>query len=163
MDFPRFFLGMVMASAAVAAWAYAATGSAWMTLAWTALGATMLQVGYFALLVKMVYAPGSTEGGGRGSPSAASRHIGVSTVVAIGVVATIVMTVMARADDDAYFDCVIGKAEAIMKTQARKDAEAALSKAYALCQSAGTTRLARINGTSPLPHRAAPLYPLVNS
>jgi Tfp pilus assembly protein PilF len=94
----------------------------------------------------------------------ARLHIRLSTIVAVALVATVVMTAKARADDnDAYFDCVIGKAEAIMKTQARKDAEAALSKAYALCQDVGLTRLARINDVSLLPHRAAPLYPLVNS
>jgi hypothetical protein len=126
MDFPRFLLGMVVASAIVAAWAYVTTGSAWIALAWTALGATMAQVGYFALVVRMVHPPvtsGGTGGVRRGRGSVAKLYIRLSTIVAIGVVVAVMMTVMARADDDdAYFDCVIGKAEAIMKSQASKDA-----------------------------------------
>lgn len=167
MDFPRFLVGMAAVSATVAAWAYVATGSVWIALAWTALSATVIQLGYFALLVRRVYpsvTSSGTEGVARASHPVARLHIRLSTIVAVALVATVVMTAMARADDnDAYFDCVIGKAEAIMKTQARKDAEAALSKAYALCQGVGSTRLARINDVSLLPHRAAPLYPLVNS
>ncbi|UDL87222.1 hypothetical protein LGH82_18665 [Mesorhizobium sp. PAMC28654] len=53
----------------------------------------------------------------------------------IAALAMIAMASSSRADDDdAYFACVIGTAEAIMKDQAQKDAAAALDKAYAQCQ-----------------------------
>ena len=55
--------------------------------------------------------------------------------LAIAALAMISMASSSRAnDDDAYFACVIGTAEAIMKNQAQKDAAAALDKAYGQCQ-----------------------------
>jgi hypothetical protein len=85
------------------------------------------------------------------------------TLIAIAILANAVVTDMTRADDDdAYFDCVIGKAEAIMKKQTHKDAEAALEKAYALCQPIEFSQQADIGNGLPLSEQAQDLYPLAN-
>jgi hypothetical protein len=168
MRLPQFLLGMLVISGSVAAWAYLTTGSVWVALAWTAINATLLQVGYFVLLVRMIHLPlpGQPK---QVAVDAQSRRraappLRLLALLAVALAATVGMTAKSRADgDDAYFACVIGKAEAIMRTQARKDAETALAKAYALCQAVGTTEQAQIGGEPPLPDRPGRLYPLVNS
>src|SRR4051812_26371462 len=57
MRLPQFLLGMLVISGSVAAWAYLTTGSVWVALAWTAINATLLQVGYFVLLVRLIHLP----------------------------------------------------------------------------------------------------------
>jgi hypothetical protein len=162
MRLPQFLLGMLVVSASVAAWAYLTTGSVWVALAWTAINATLLQVGYFALLVRLIHlsSPGEPkEMAVHAHPRRVASILRLLTLGAVALAATVAMTAKSRADDDdAYFACVIGKAEAIMKNQARKDAETALAKAYALCQAVGTIQQAQTGSGLPLPDRPARLY-----
>ncbi|MGX5841958.1 hypothetical protein ACWGTI_14660 [Mesorhizobium sp. ArgA1] len=73
-------------------------------------------------------------------------------LAAAGIVAASTMVGMARADDDDdYLDCVLDKAQAIMKTQTRKDAAAALKKAYRVCQPLERPKEANIDNEIPLP------------
>ncbi len=154
MYFPQFLIGMIATSASVAMSAYLKTGSPWAALAWAATSAVLLQIGYFALVVRLVYQPATSEG------TAASQDASQSEVrlparlialIAIGVLSTISLKGTARADDDAYFDCVIGKAEAIMKKQTHRDAEAALERAYALCQPVESSQEADMSNELLLP------------
>ncbi|TJX58016.1 MAG: hypothetical protein E5W21_14525, partial [Mesorhizobium sp.] len=138
MHFRQFLIGMTTASASVALAAYFRTGSPWVALAWAAASAILLQTGYFMLIVREIYRPAIPE---RTAANHDARQPEVRlparllTLVAIAMLASAAMTQTTHADDDdTYFDCVIGKAEAIMKKQLHKDAEAALAKAYALCQ-----------------------------
>ncbi|QND60556.1 exopolysaccharide production repressor protein [Mesorhizobium huakuii] len=55
MYFPQFLLGMLTTSGVVGAWAYVATGSMWRAVAWGIIAAAVLQVGYFALVFRLVY------------------------------------------------------------------------------------------------------------
>jgi len=61
MYFPQFLVGMLTASGIVGAWAYVATGSTWKAGAWGVITAVLLQVGYFALVFKLVYGRRNTE------------------------------------------------------------------------------------------------------
>ncbi|QPC95210.1 hypothetical protein GA829_19255 [Mesorhizobium sp. INR15] len=54
MYFPRFLIGMFATSGIVAIWAYTATGSIWKALVWTIIAAIVLQVGYFAVVVRRI-------------------------------------------------------------------------------------------------------------
>ncbi|MEO5758731.1 MAG: exopolysaccharide production repressor protein [Mesorhizobium sp.] len=54
MYFPRFLIGMFTTSGLVAIWAYTATGSVWKALVWTIIAAVVLQVGYFAVVVRRI-------------------------------------------------------------------------------------------------------------
>ncbi|TGQ92708.1 hypothetical protein EN851_14280 [Mesorhizobium sp. M8A.F.Ca.ET.208.01.1.1] len=138
MHFRQFLIGMTATSASVALAAYFRTGSPWVGLAWAAASAILLQAGYFMLIVREVYRPAISERTAA-NKDAHQPEVRVPahllTLVAIAVLASAAMTQTTLADDDdTYFDCVIGKAEAIMKRQTHRDAEAALGKAYALCQ-----------------------------
>ena len=85
-------------------------------------------------------------------------------LVGAAIIASIAMTGMTRADDDdAYLDCVLDKAQAIMKTQKHKDAAAALKKAYRVCQPLERPKEAEIGIEAPLHEPAGPLYALANS
>lgn len=55
MYFPQFLVGMFTTSAALGAWAYEVTGSIWKAVAWAIIAAVLLQVGYFALVLRLVY------------------------------------------------------------------------------------------------------------
>jgi len=55
MYFPQFLVGMAATSGVVAAWAYAATGSIWKAFVWGVIAAVLLQVGYFALVLRLIY------------------------------------------------------------------------------------------------------------
>ncbi|PTE06783.1 exopolysaccharide production repressor protein [Mesorhizobium helmanticense] len=55
MYFPQFLVGMVVTVCVIGAWTYEATGSVRIAVAWTALTAVLLQVGYFALFVRLVF------------------------------------------------------------------------------------------------------------
>jgi hypothetical protein len=122
-----------------------------------------LQIGYFALVVRLVYKPARSEGTtasqAAGEPEV-RQPVRLMALIAIGVLATISLKGTARADDDAYFDCVIGKAEAIMKKQTHRDAEAALERAYALCQPVESSQEAGMGHELPLPDHAPGLDPL---
>jgi hypothetical protein len=166
MYFPQFLIGMTATSASVAISAYFKTGSPWVALAWGATSAVLLQIGYFSLVVRLVYQPATSEGTAANHDASGSEvqmPVRLMALIAITVLATIAMTDMTRAnDDDAYFDCVIGKAEAIMKKQTHKDAEAALERAYALCQPTESSQQANIGSQLPLPEHARGLHPLAN-
>ena len=55
MYFPQFLVGMLTSSGVVGAWVYVATGSVWKAVAWSIIAAVLLQVGYFALVFRLVY------------------------------------------------------------------------------------------------------------
>ncbi|TIS71356.1 MAG: hypothetical protein E5X00_24220, partial [Mesorhizobium sp.] len=55
MYFPQFLVGMLITSTVVGTWAYEATGSVWMSIAWSLLAALLLQVGYLAIVFRLVY------------------------------------------------------------------------------------------------------------
>ncbi|PBB89024.1 hypothetical protein CK215_29850 [Mesorhizobium sp. WSM3864] len=55
MYFPQFLVGMLITSSLVGTWAYEATGSVWMSIAWSLLAALLLQVGYLAIVFRLVY------------------------------------------------------------------------------------------------------------
>ena len=166
MYFPQFLIGMTTTSASVAISAYFNTRSLWAALAWAVASAVLLQIGYFVLVVRLVYQPATSEGttaNHDASQSEVRLPVRLLTFIAVAILATAMMTEMTRADDDdAYFDCVIGKAEAIMKKQTHKDAEAALEKAYALCQPIESSQEADIGNGLPLSGQAQGLYPLAN-
>lgn len=61
MYFPQFLVGMAATSGVVGAWAYVATGSIWKAVAWGIIAAALLQVGYFALVLRLVYGRRHTE------------------------------------------------------------------------------------------------------
>ncbi|RUX21257.1 hypothetical protein EOA23_26520, partial [Mesorhizobium sp. M2A.F.Ca.ET.042.01.1.1] len=55
MDLQKFLVGMFAASFMVAIWADMETGSVWTALRWAMLAMVILQVGYFGLVVALVY------------------------------------------------------------------------------------------------------------
>ncbi|PBC02939.1 hypothetical protein CK220_17130 [Mesorhizobium sp. WSM3860] len=55
MYFPQFLVGMLITSSVVGTWAYEATGSVWMSIAWSLLAALLLQVGYLGIVFRLVY------------------------------------------------------------------------------------------------------------
>lgn len=55
MYFGQFLVGMSGTTIIVAVWAYMATGSFWKALAWTVAVLVVLQVGYFALVMRLIY------------------------------------------------------------------------------------------------------------
>ena len=61
MYFPQFLVGMLTTSVGVGAWAYTATGSIWKAIVWGIIAAVLMQVGYFALVVRLVYGRRDTE------------------------------------------------------------------------------------------------------
>ena len=74
MYFPQFLVGMLTTSGVVGAWAYVATGSIWKALAWGIIAAVLLQVGYFALVVRLVYGRRDTEQETEESPPDATKQ-----------------------------------------------------------------------------------------
>ncbi|MDG4881249.1 hypothetical protein [Mesorhizobium sp. WSM4884] len=61
MYFPQFLMGMFATSSIVAIWAELETGSIWKALGWAILALIILQIGYFGLVVRLIYKRG-TEG-----------------------------------------------------------------------------------------------------
>jgi hypothetical protein len=59
MYLPQFLVGMFVTSAIVAVWTYAATGSVWTALGWATIDLVVLQVGYFAFVIRLI-SKGST-------------------------------------------------------------------------------------------------------
>ncbi|TIU64209.1 MAG: hypothetical protein E5W15_27120, partial [Mesorhizobium sp.] len=55
MDLQKFLVGMFAASFMVAIWADMEPGSVWTALGWAMLAMVILQVGYFGLVVGLVY------------------------------------------------------------------------------------------------------------
>ncbi|UVK47554.1 exopolysaccharide production repressor protein [Mesorhizobium sp. AR07] len=55
MYFPQFLVGMLTTAVVVAAWAYLDTGSIMKGVIWGVIAAVVLQVGYFALVFRLVY------------------------------------------------------------------------------------------------------------
>ena len=53
--FPRFLIGMTASLVVTMGWIYAATGSPWLSLAWTLAAALLLQTGYFIAVLIMVF------------------------------------------------------------------------------------------------------------
>jgi hypothetical protein len=146
MYFPQFLLGMIVASASVGISTYFKTGSPWVGFASAIISALLLQIGYFVLVVRQVNQMASSErmmADEDASGSEAKLPVRLMTLIAIAALTSFAMADKTHADDDdAYFDCVIGKAEAIMKTQTHRDAEAALERAYALCRDVGSSEQA---------------------
>ncbi|TPK78095.1 exopolysaccharide production repressor protein [Mesorhizobium sp. B2-4-17] len=54
MYFPQFLIGMFGTLGFVAVWIFAATGSLWHALGWTAVAAIVLQIGYFVAVMMLV-------------------------------------------------------------------------------------------------------------
>ena len=77
MYFPQFLVGMVTTSVVVTAWAYLATGSIWKAFVWGIITAVVLQVGYFALVVGLIYGRRDNEqkAAEETSPDAAKQPI----------------------------------------------------------------------------------------
>ena len=87
MYFPQFLLGMFATSVLVAAWAYVDTGSIGQCVVWGVIAAVLLQVGYFALVFRLVYGrrknieqqaeentPGSQRTAGRSESASVRRE-----------------------------------------------------------------------------------------
>jgi len=55
MYLPQFLVGMFLTSGIVGLWTYAATGSVWSAVGWAIVDLVILQVGYFALVIRLVY------------------------------------------------------------------------------------------------------------
>ncbi|MBZ9700817.1 hypothetical protein LB530_07955 [Mesorhizobium sp. CO1-1-3] len=55
MYLPQFLVGMFLTSGIVGLWAYAATGSVWSAAGWTIINLLILQIGYFAFVIRRVY------------------------------------------------------------------------------------------------------------
>ncbi|BAB49282.1 hypothetical protein HKB47_13320 [Mesorhizobium japonicum] len=51
----QFLVGMSATTIIVAVWTYMATGSFWKALGWTIAVLVVLQVGYFALVIRLIY------------------------------------------------------------------------------------------------------------
>ncbi|TPM89887.1 hypothetical protein FJ979_30220 [Mesorhizobium sp. B1-1-6] len=55
MYLPQFLVGMFLTSGIVGLWAYVATGSVWSAAGWTIVNLLILQIGYFAFVIRRVY------------------------------------------------------------------------------------------------------------
>ncbi|UVK57301.1 hypothetical protein DBIPINDM_008562 (plasmid) [Mesorhizobium sp. AR02] len=165
--FSQLRFGMMATSGSSAILAYFATDSVVGALAWTAMIVALLQTGSFALLLRPIYPPDTSKRAKAGHDAIGMKvqlPVRLMSLIAIAILTTLAMTEMTRADDDdAYFDCVLDKAQAIMKTQTRKDAAAALKKAYRVCQPLERPKEADIGREVPLPELAPRLYVLTNS
>ncbi|MDX8470360.1 hypothetical protein RFM26_32365 [Mesorhizobium sp. VK23B] len=74
MYFPQFLIGMLMASSVVGTWAYAATGSIWMSVAWTLITAVLLQVGYLGIVFRLIYGRRHSEQKAEPTNADATKH-----------------------------------------------------------------------------------------
>ncbi|AZO01579.1 hypothetical protein EJ066_27810 [Mesorhizobium sp. M9A.F.Ca.ET.002.03.1.2] len=61
MNFPQFLVGMTTASSIVALSTFLTTGSIWTALAWTLLSLIVLQIGYFVLVIRLIYGAGAED------------------------------------------------------------------------------------------------------
>lgn len=55
MYFGQFIVGMSATALIVAVWTYMITGSFWEAFAWTIATLLVLQVGYFVLIVRLIF------------------------------------------------------------------------------------------------------------
>ncbi|KAA3447790.1 hypothetical protein C7I87_24665 [Mesorhizobium sp. SARCC-RB16n] len=55
MYFGPFLVGMSATTILIAVWTYVATGSFWEALVWMAVTLVILQAGYFAFVVRLIY------------------------------------------------------------------------------------------------------------
>jgi ABC-type transport system involved in cytochrome bd biosynthesis fused ATPase/permease subunit len=55
MYFGQFLVGMSATTVIVAVWTYMATGSFWEAFAWTIAVLVVLQVGYFVLVIRLIF------------------------------------------------------------------------------------------------------------
>ncbi|MEP6565276.1 MAG: hypothetical protein ABJB10_09050 [Mesorhizobium sp.] len=121
----------------------------------------------FLCIVGPIYPPDTSERAKAGHNAIGMKVqllVRLMSLIAIAMLTTLAMTEMTRADDDdAYFDCVLDKAQAIMKTQPRKDAAAALKKAYRVCQPLEPPKEADIGSEVPVQDLARPLYAPANA
>lgn len=75
MYFPQFLVGMLTTSGIATAWAYFATGSIWKAFVWGIIAAILLQVGYFALVVRLVYGRRDTKQEVEENPDATKQPV----------------------------------------------------------------------------------------
>lgn len=71
MYLPQFLVGMFLTSGVVALWTYTATGSIWSALGWAIVDLVLLQVGYFAFVIRLVYKRGRADAAA--NPASASH------------------------------------------------------------------------------------------
>lgn len=68
MYLPQFMVGMFLTSGIVGLWAYAATGSVWSAVGWTIIDLVVLQVAYFAFVIRLVYKRTTAEAAANSAP-----------------------------------------------------------------------------------------------
>ena len=68
MYLPHFLIGMFLTSGIVGLWAYAATGSVWKAVGWTIVDVVILQVGYFAFVIRLVYKRTTADAAANSAP-----------------------------------------------------------------------------------------------
>lgn len=61
MYFPRCLVSATVVLAVILIWTYYATGSFWHSLIWTALGALVLQLGYFLVVGFLIFRSGAAK------------------------------------------------------------------------------------------------------
>jgi hypothetical protein len=72
MYLPQFLVGMFATSFIVAIWADMGTGAVWTALGWAILALVILQLGYVALVVSLIYERASK--GAEASPASAAAN-----------------------------------------------------------------------------------------
>ena len=75
MYLQQFLVGMFATSFVVAIWADMATGSVWKALGWAALAMVILQLGYFGLVVRLIYRRESEGIEGNAASGARARDL----------------------------------------------------------------------------------------
>ncbi len=68
MYLAQFLVGMFLTSSAVGLWAYAATGSVWSAVGWTIIDLVILQVAYFAFVIRLVYKRTTADAAANSAP-----------------------------------------------------------------------------------------------
>ncbi|UVK50230.1 hypothetical protein DBIPINDM_007542 (plasmid) [Mesorhizobium sp. AR02] len=61
MYLPRFLVSATVVLAVLLIWTYYVTGSCWYSLIWTALGALVLQLGYFLAVGFLIFRSGAAK------------------------------------------------------------------------------------------------------
>ncbi|MGX9148373.1 exopolysaccharide production repressor protein [Mesorhizobium sp. 128a] len=74
MYFPQFVVGMAMTLVVVTTWAYLASGSVWKAVVWGICTAVLLQVGYFILVARLIYARRVNEQGAETRPDSSKQQ-----------------------------------------------------------------------------------------
>ena len=68
MYISQLLVGMFLTSVAVGLWAYAATGSIWTAVGWTIIDLVLLQVAYFAFVIRLVYKRTTADAAANSAP-----------------------------------------------------------------------------------------------